>query len=116
MKASWTLLPSEFPPGCGIRGQSSISLPDGIYLIGGLTKEGSVSSSMYKFDPSVKTIEFISSMNCERSHFQVIVSPTCDFIYILGGLTTSSTSNQTCSLIDSTKDLRPTNHVEKYDV
>jgi len=48
---------------------SAVSLPDGIYLIGGITSEGTVSSLVYKFDPRDQTWEQISSMNCDRTNF-----------------------------------------------
>ena len=47
----WVVMPEKLTPECGVRGMSAVALPDGIYLIGGVTINGRISSSIHRFDP-----------------------------------------------------------------
>jgi len=81
-----------------LRAVAAVSLPDGIYVMGGY--DGSeYQSSLMLLDTQKLTWKQLRPMNTNRGTFSVVASPKCDCIYAVGGFNGS-----------------PLNHVERYDL
>lgn len=66
------------------RALTAVTLPDGIYAIGGYDGEKYL-KSMEKFDIRTGTWISLAPMNYERCTFSAAVSPDCQHIYAIGG-------------------------------
>ncbi len=63
-----------------------MSLPDGIYLMGGLSAHNKYLSSLYRLDVISRTWTQLASMDTPRASFAAVASPHCTFIYAMGGI------------------------------
>lgn len=82
----------------GRRALTAVSLPDGIYAIGGFDGT-SYLSSVEKFDESLNRWTNVKPMNFARCTLAAIATPDCQSIYVLGGF-----------------DNGPLNVVERYSI
>ena len=98
--------------GFKVKGHSAIAMPDGIYVLGGHNGFETL-NTLYKYPNSpFNTFRYafqsktwhstLSPMNTPRSYFSAVSSSNFNYIYVMGGSTTSSTDS--------------INHVERYDV
>ena len=77
---------------------NAVSLPDGLYILGGYNGKDYL-NSVHRFDYSSRSWSKVKSMNSSRGTFSSIVSPNCNFIYVIGGFNG-----------------QPIDYVERYDV
>jgi len=82
----------------GRRALSAVSLPDGIYVLGGYNGCEYL-SSVERLDMHSLTWQSMRSMNSARGTFAALADPGCAHIYAIGGFNGS-----------------PLDHVERYDV
>ncbi|KAL4442810.1 hypothetical protein ABPG74_010699 [Tetrahymena malaccensis] len=66
------------------RALAAVTLPDGIYAIGGFDGQNYL-STVEKYDESLNQWIFISSMNFPRCTLSAVTSKDNQFIYVLGG-------------------------------
>eukprot|EP00357_Protocruzia_adherens_P030869 CAMPEP_0115012512 /NCGR_PEP_ID=MMETSP0216-20121206/24783_1 /TAXON_ID=223996 /ORGANISM="Protocruzia adherens, Strain Boccale" /LENGTH=1414 /DNA_ID=CAMNT_0002381587 /DNA_START=141 /DNA_END=4385 /DNA_ORIENTATION=- len=92
---SWEEIP---PMKCFRKGLSAITLPDGIYAIGGYDGEKYL-ESVEKFDPFDDAWSPIRSMNIPKGAATALSSPEFQYIYVIGGFNGN-----------------PLGYVERYDV
>lgn len=92
----------------GIRALSAIALPDGLYILGGyngkeylntVQRYELLSTNTCRFDINTNKWTTLRSMNTNRGTFAALVSPNCNYIYVIGGFNGA-----------------PLDHVERYDV
>lgn len=66
------------------KGLAAISMPDGIYAIGGF--DGcQYLKSVEKYDFMTKKWEYIEDMNFPKCHFSCVNSNDFRYIYVIGG-------------------------------
>ena len=63
----------------------AITMPDGIYILGGQNKAGQSLKQVQRFDTKNHSLHQVASMRVARSDFRACSSSSCDYIYVLGG-------------------------------
>mmetsp|Transcript_17829 Transcript_17829/g.12783 ORF Transcript_17829/g.12783 Transcript_17829/m.12783 type:complete len:115 (+) Transcript_17829:1012-1356(+) len=81
-----------------LRAHSVVSLPDGIYVLGGFNGVSYV-NNVDRFEPSSGSWTKMRPMSQSRGTFSALVAPSCSHIYVVGGF-----------------DGLPVEHVERYEV
>lgn len=76
---TWSLVDS-LP--VAIRGHSAVCLPDGIYVMGGVTNHHRYLSALYKMGPGKQWTK-LASMDTPRAFFAAVAN--CAHIYVTGG-------------------------------
>jgi hypothetical protein len=86
--------------GEGIRALQAVSLPDGIYILGGYNGREYL-NSVRRYDIFNNKWVSLKSMQTPRGTFSAIVSSNCHYIYAIGGFSSNHGG--------------PIDHVERYD-
>jgi hypothetical protein len=66
------------------RGLTAVTLPDGIYALGGFDGQNCL-ASVEKFDETLNRWVAVKSMNAPRCTLAAIPTPDCQSIYVMGG-------------------------------
>ena len=74
------------------RALAVVSLPDGMYAIGGYDGQNYL-NSVERYDESSDKWVLVSSMNCSRCTLSAVATPDGQYIYVFGGFNNGPLNN-----------------------